>query len=241
MFESLLLASFVAGFLTVLAPCLLPLLPVVIGGTFASENNIKRGPYLVIASLLVSIIIFTLIIEFTSSFIYIPTEFWHYFAGILVLFVGLTFLFPSVWSGALISRFSVWSNKLLGKNIKRSGAVGDILIGSSLGPVFSACSPTYLLIIAIILPSGFFEGLLYLFAYVLGLGVVLLFIALLGQTAVEKLRILSKEKGYFKITLGIVMIIIAVAIFTGFDKKFGTFLFDAGFFDATQLEIDVRG
>ena len=53
------------------------------------------------------------------------------------------------------------------------------MVGLSLGPVFSSCSPTYAIILAVILPASFLTGLLNLFAYVLGLSIALLVIALL--------------------------------------------------------------
>ncbi|USN58208.1 MAG: hypothetical protein H6767_08005 [Candidatus Peribacteria bacterium] len=44
--------------------------------------------------------------------------------------------------------------------------LGSILVGISLGPVFSSCSPTYAIILAVILPTSFLFGLVNLFAYV---------------------------------------------------------------------------
>ena len=81
--ESLLIASFIAGFLTVLAPCLLPLLPVVIGG---SLGGAKRNAYIIIGSLLLSVIVFSIIIEGLSTLFYIPQDVWVYIAGALVFF-----------------------------------------------------------------------------------------------------------------------------------------------------------
>ena len=238
--ESLLVASFIAGVLTVLVPCLLPLLPVVIGGSLASDSTVKRNPYIIIGSLIASVVLFTIIIELTSSLFYIPQTFWEYFAGTLILLIGLTFIFPRMWGRLpFMANANIRSNQLLGKGVQRSGKMGDILIGLSLGPVFTTCSPTYLIIIAIVLPQGLLEGMIYLFAYALGLGVVLLFIALLGQTAVEKLGVFAKDSGWFRTTMGILMIIIALLIFTGLDKELATFLLDIGFIDVTQFELDI--
>ncbi len=237
--ESLLFASFVAGFLTVLAPCLLPLLPVVIGGSLVGGN--KRNPYIIIGSLLLSVVLFTLIIEGLSLLFYIPPYIWSYIAATLVLLVGLSFLAPSLWTNLpFIRKLANKSNTTLGKGTQRKGILGDVTIGASLGPAFSSCSPTFLIILAIVLPRGFFEGLLYLIVYALGLGVVLLFIALLGQKAIEKLNIFADGGGWFKKIMGIIMIIIAIMIYAGFDKTVGSLLLDIGLFDTTQLELMVQ-
>ena len=236
---SLLLASFVAGFLTVLAPCLLPLLPVVIGGSFASDSSEKRNPYIIILALLISVIVFTLIIQGISQFFFVPDTFWRNFSATLVLIVGLYFLFPNIWYKLpFIRNFSVVTGRSLGSSQQKKGLFGDIAIGVSLGPVFSSCSPTYLLILATILPRGFFEGLIYLIAYVVGLGVVLLFIALVGQIFVEKLTRLATRK-WFKYIIGIIMVVVAIMIYTGLDKDLAEFLLDAGFIDFTQFELNI--
>ncbi len=237
--ESLLIASFVAGFLTVLAPCLLPLLPVVIGGSLGGDKDTKRNPYVIIGSLLVSVVAFTLLVDGISSLIYVPQEFWRIFAATLVLFIGLTFLFPSIWFKLpFVSKFSISSNKALGRGVKKGGVLGDILIGGSLGPVFTSCSPTYFIIIATVLPSSFFDGLLYLSAYVVGLGVVLLFIALVGQVVIDKLSFFANDKGWFKRTIGVIMIVVALLIYTGIDKHISTSLLDFGFIDVTRFELE---
>ena len=238
--ESLLVASFVAGFLTVLAPCLLPLLPVIIGSSLSSTIEVKRNPYIIIGSLLLSIVVFTLIIQFLSSIFYIPQTVWTTIAATLIFIVGITFLFPAFWKRLpFVSRFYITSNATLGKGLQRKGTLGDIIIGFSLGPVFTSCSPTYFIILAVVLPVSILNGIGYLFAYALGLGTILLFIALLGQSLIEKMTFFADDKGYFKKIIGLLLILVAIAIYTGYDKHFATFTLEHGFFDVTQYEIKV--
>ena len=237
---SLLFASFVAGVLTVLVPCILPLLPVVVGGSITSSDGKKHNPYIIIGSLLVSIIIFTLVIQGISNYIYIPSETWNIVAAVLVFFVGITFLIPGLWHKIpFVSRFSISSNKAVSVGIKKQGITGDIILGAVLAPLFSSCSPTYLLILATILPASFFEGVVYLISFVLGLGTVLLLIALLGQVFVEKLYYIADERGIIRKVLGIIMILVAFAVFFGWDKDFAVFLLDNNFFNVTKFELEV--
>ena len=56
----LFLIAFIAGVLTVLAPCVLPLLPVIVGGSVSGGVNRARA-YTVALSLGVSVILFTLL------------------------------------------------------------------------------------------------------------------------------------------------------------------------------------
>jgi len=111
-----------------------------------------------------------------------------------------------------------------------------VIVGASLGPVFSSCSPTYFIILATVLPVTPFLGFIYLLSYALGLCLALLAVAFLGQKIINKLGIVANPDGWFKKSLGILFILVAIAIFTGFDKKLQTIILDNGFFDVTKIE-----
>jgi cytochrome c biogenesis protein CcdA/thiol-disulfide isomerase/thioredoxin len=230
-----LLISFVAGVLTVLAPCILPLLPVIIGGSAAGGSN-KRA-YTIIGSLIISIVIFTLLVKVSSVFLNVSPEFWKIFSGGILILLSVSYIFPSLWEKIpYLGKLSVSSNKALGKGFQKNTLWGDVLAGAALGPVFSTCSPTYFVILATVLPASFILGIVYLTAYALGLGIVLLLISLLGQRFADRLDVLSDPQGKFKKIIGALFLIVGLAIISGFDKKLSTTLLDAGFFDVTKVE-----
>jgi len=233
---TLLLISFIAGLLTVLAPCILPLLPVIIGGS-VQDSRSKFKPYVITASLGVSIVVFTLLLKFSTAFIDIPQSAWAYFSGVILVFFSLTMLFPSLWARMILKfNFEHASNECLAKASKKNSFVGDILMGAALGPVFSSCSPTYFIILATVLPQSFLVGLINLIAYALGLSIILLLIALLGQRFVGKISGLSNPDGWFKKTIGIIFLLVGLSVMTGFDKKIEAFVLDSGFFSAVGIE-----
>jgi cytochrome c biogenesis protein CcdA/thiol-disulfide isomerase/thioredoxin len=232
---TLFLVSFIAGVLTVLAPCILPLLPVVVGSS--ANGRSKLTPYVVIASLAISIIAFTFLLKVSTAFISIPPYVWSYLSGGILAVFGLTLLFPTLWEKIpLVSKLSLNSNKALGQGYQKKSLWGDALIGAALGPVFSTCSPTYFVILATVLPTSFFLGTLYLLAYVLGLALVLLLIALIGERLTKKLGGLADSRGYFKKIIGVLFVIIGLLIVLGLDKKIETKILDSGYFDVTKLE-----
>lgn len=159
---TLLFLSFIAGVLTVLAPCTLPLLPIIIGGSLQDEHS-RRKPLVITLSLAFSIIIFTLLLKFSAVLIDIPATMWSYISGGILIFFGIITLWP-IWWEKFSVRFNLTgkSNELLGAQIKKKTYWGEILLGASLGPVFSSCSPTYFVILATVLPQSFVVGLLYL-------------------------------------------------------------------------------
>ena len=121
------------------------------------------------------------------------------------------------------------SEKALFNQSKKEGYLPMILMGAALGPVFASCSPTYFLILGTVLPASFLIGLLNLVVYALGLSLVMFIVAFAGQKALGKLNIASDPKGKFKKGLGILFLLVAVAILTGFDKTIETKILDAGF------------
>lgn len=230
-----LIVSFIAGVLTVLAPCVLPLLPVVIGASAAGRSKVT--PYVVVGSLGVSIILFTFLLKASTVFIEIPPQSWMYLSGGILVLFGLTLLFPGLWEKIPgINKLSRSSNKALGAGYQKKSIWGDVLVGASLGPVFSTCSPTYFVILASVLPASFVEGTVYLLAYTLGLSLVLLLIALLGERFTQKLTVLSNPNGSFKKVLGALFIVLGLLIAFGIEKKIEAALLDSGFFDVTKIE-----
>lgn len=230
--------SFIAGVLTVLAPCVLPLLPVIIGSS-VSDTRSKLKPYIITLSLTVSVILFTLILKVATIFIDIPPTFWQYLSGGILIIFGLITLFPTHWEKLSIKfnlALSRKSNKILAEGVKKENFLGDIIIGASLGPVFSSCSPTYFVILATVLPQSFAKGLIDLIAYSIGLSLSLLLISKLGQKLVGRLEGVSNPEGWFKKTLGIIFLLVGLFVATGYDKVTQSYLIEKNIFDVTKIE-----
>jgi len=234
---ALLLISFIAGILTILAPCILPLLPVIVGHSITDSTPSRRRLFVVVASLALSVVAFTFILKVSTLFIDIPQDFWKWISGGIIFFFGITMVFPSVWERfSLANTISMKSNKVLTQGYQKDSVWGDVIIGASLGPIFSACSPTYFVILATVLPVSPLLGLVYLLAYVFGLSLALIVVALLGEKIMAKVGRVSDPRGWFKKIFGIIFILVAIGIITGYDKKLQLQILDAGFLDVTKIE-----
>jgi len=179
---TLLIASFVAGLLTILAPCVLPVLPVIIGGAMTSGKSGVRRPLIIVSALAISIFGFTILLKASTLLLGIPQSVWQFLSASIIIGLGVSYVFPTVWERlSLSSGAAVRSQEVLSSANRRDGAAGAVLTGAALGPVFTSCSPTYLFIVAAILPAEFWLGIAYLSAYVVGLALILLLAALLGS------------------------------------------------------------
>ncbi|MDP2656084.1 MAG: cytochrome c biogenesis protein DipZ [bacterium] len=220
--------SFIAGMLTILAPCVLPLLPVIIGTTAGSKNWWK--PLIVTTSLALSIVVFTLLLKASSLLIGIPQMFWTSISGGIVLIFGIFLLWPELWERiALAIRFNQGAQGGLAKAGIGESVGSAILIGAALGPVFSSCSPTYFVILATVLPVNFGVGVVYLLVYALGIILTLGIVGYFGQRLISHLEWATNPTGWFKRSMGILLILVGLAVMTGFEKKIETAILDAGF------------
>ena len=230
------IVSFVAGVLTVLAPCILPLLPVIVGGS-SLRSSTKQGvslwhPIIIIASLVVSIVVFTLLLKATTVLLGVPVMVWALISGCIVILFGINLLFPVLWEKVMLAtKFSLFANRHMGQSQQASGVKRDVLLGAALGPVFNSCSPTYALIVAVILPVSFVTGVGYLIAYSLGLGLVLLLISIFGGVLVSRLKWASNPNGVFQKVIGILFIVVGLSVILGLDKQVQTFVLDRGWYD----------
>ena len=224
----LLLGALVAGVLTTLAPCVLPLLPVIVGGSLdESSKRSRRRAYVITGSLGASVVVFTLVLKASTALIGIPTSVWQWMSGSILIALGLFSAFPSLWEH-ISMRLSLQrrSAERLAAARQREGIVGGILTGAALGPVFTSCSPLYGYVIVTVLPASFGQGIALLAAYVIGLCGTLLVIALLGQRAIGAARWAADPNGWFRRGLGWVFIAVGIVIIAGWDKDLQTWVIE---------------
>ncbi len=215
----LLITSCIAGVLTVLAPCTLSLLPVIVGGTLSGGSSLRRI-ITVTASLGVSVIAFTLLLKVSSVFVNVPQGVWQGISGAVIILLGFTMLFPRLWDTLpVLGALNRGSNRIIAQGYGKQDLFGDVLTGAALGPVFSSCSPTYFLILATVLPVSIATGFGYLLVYTLGLCGTLFCVALLGQRLVERLGVAADPQGWIKRGVDILFILIGASILTGFMQR----------------------
>lgn len=245
--------ALVAGVLTTLAPCVLPLLPVIVGGSMAAVPvpqtagvaavpaaggvpvaDVSRPPawssgtgraLIVCASLAASVLVFTLVLKASTALIGIPPQVWEWISGGVLIALGLVMAFPALWEHAS-ARMGLQrrAGERLAAANARGGVAGLVLTGAALGPVFTSCSPLYGYVIVTVLPAEPAYGLLLLVAYVVGLGGTLLAISVLGQRAVRGLRWAADPQGRFRRILGGVFVVVGVLVLTGWMKDIETWL-----------------
>jgi len=218
-----LLGALVAGVLTTLAPCVLPLLPVIVGGSLAGDVSRAaqtRRAVVVAASLGLSVAVFTLVLKGTTALIGVPPGVWRWLSGGILLALGAVMLFPGLWERASASlALASRSHAGLHTARRREGVGGQVLTGAALGPVFSSCSPLYAYVVVTVLPAEFGYGLTLLMAYCIGLSGTLLAVALAGQGLVRRVGWAADPRGWLQRSLGLVFVLVGIAVGLGWDRE----------------------
>lgn len=234
----LLLISFLAGILTILAPCVLPLLPVILGGSVGADTKDRARPYVIAVALAGSIVLFTLLLKVSTLLINLSPNVLTDISGGLVIALGVVSAWPEAWEWLMIElNWQAASQRLLGTGERNKGKyAGPLLVGVALGPVFASCSPTYAFILASILPHSFISGLIYLAVYSIGLALTLLLIALLGKRIISRFSWAVDTHSLFRRAIGILFICIGVLIISGHEVSVETWVANHLPFDETKIE-----
>ena len=205
--------GFVAGLITALSPCVLPVLPVLLAGSAAGG---PRRPYAIVAGLVVSFTLSVLFAAWVLDRLGLPLDVLRNVALALLFFVAATLIFPSF--GLLIER-------PLARFTRRSGrdVGGGFLLGTSLGLVMVPCAGPVLAAVAVVAASREvgIETLLLTLAYSLGHAVPLLAFAIGGQRA-GRLAAVRAHAVALRRGLGVVIAATALAITLNVDRHFTT-------------------
>lgn len=220
----LIVFAFLAGVVTILSPCILPVLPIILSSSIGDQNIGKARPFGVITGFILSFTFFTLFLSSIVKLIGIPAESLRVFSVIVIGLFGVTMLIPKFqyWTEILFSKLSQFLPQSQGK----TGFGGGILIGLSLGLLWTPCvGPILASVISLAITGSVnIEAVFITLAYALGTAIPMFFIMIGGQTALRKAPWLLQNSGAIQKVFGVLMILTALAIFFNLDRKFQTFV-----------------
>ena len=219
--------GFVAGLITALSPCVLPVLPVLLAGSAAGG---PRRPYAIVAGLVVSLTLSVLFAAWLLDLLGLPLDALRNVALALLFLVAATLIIPSF--GLLVER-------PLARFTRRSGRDlgGGFLLGVSLGLVMVPCAGPVLAAVAVVAASREVgvDTLLLTLAYSLGHAMPLLAFAIGGQRA-GRLTAVRAHAVALRRGLGVVIAATALAITLNVDRHFTTAV--PGYTKAVQENVE---
>ena len=209
----LLAIGFLAGVITAISPCVLPVLPILLAG---GASGGSRRPFAIVAGLVASFVTFTLLAAWLLDLLGLPRDLLRNLAIALLFVVAATLLVPRL--AALLERpFAALTRRRFGD----SG--GGFVLGISLGLVFVPCAGPVLAYITVAAASREVDAkaVFLTIAYAAGAAVPMLAVALGGQRAARRFRAPALRP-----ILGVVVAAAALAIVFNLDVRAQTALGD---------------
>jgi len=220
--------AFLAGILSILSPCVLPLLPVVLA---AAVSQHRLGPLALAAGLAVSFVAIGLFVATIGFSIGIDGGVLRTAAAVLMIGIGLVLVIPSLQARLALAGGPVanWAERRFG-GFSPAGLQGQFAVGLLLGAVWSPCVGPTLGAASLLAAQGKNLPQVALTMLAFGLGAVapLLALGTLSREALLRIRdrLLLTSKGA-KAALGVLLILIGLSIVTGIDKRIETQLVES--------------
>ena len=224
---TLIAIGFIGGLITGISPCILPVLPVIFfsgtqggdrpaaseTGAVATKVRPKRSvsetlrPYRVIAGLVLSFSVVTLLGSAALSLLHLPQDAIRWVALVALVAIGLGLIFPQ-FEALLEKPFSKLPQKQFGSGQSGFG------LGLALGVLYVPCAGPVLAAIVVAGATGTIglDTVALTLSFAVGATLPLLFFALAGQRVAERVAAFRRRQREIRIVGGIVTILLAVAL-----------------------------
>jgi len=230
--------AFLAGIITMLSPCILPVLPIVLSGSTIGN---KKYPLGIIFGFIISFTVFTLFLTTLVNVTGISVNFLRYFSIAVIFIFGLVLVVPSLkkYYELLISKLQnagakktetkdTKSEDAEEKPKKKTGFFGGFLVGTSLGLVWTPCvGPILASVIALAL-SGAVSGtaVLVTLAYATGTALPMMLIMYGGRGIFHSIPWLLNNLENIQKIFGVLLLAVAVAILFNLDRQFQIYILE---------------
>jgi cytochrome c-type biogenesis protein len=228
--------ALLAGIFSTLSPCVLPILPLVLG---AAATEHRLAPVALAGGLAVSFTAIGLFVATIGFAVGLDTALFRGVAAAAMIGLGAVLLLP-----ALQLRFATaagpvggWVESRYG-GLSTSGVKGQFALGLLLGAVWSPCVGPTLGAASLLAAQGrdLASVALVMAAFGIGAALPLLALGALSRNAISRLRsrlLRSGQRG--RMLMGVVFVSLGILILSGLDKRLEAVLVEASPAWLTQL------
>lgn len=220
--------SFLAGLVTILNPCVLPLVPILVASALGKS---RFGPFALAAGLVTSFTLFGFTVIVFGYSLGIDERAVRLFAGALLAVAGIVLLVPQTQAAlsAAAAPIANFGNQRLAR-LSGDGWQGQYAIGLLLGIVWAPCVGPTLGVAIAAASQGQDLAASFLIFLIFGLGVatsVLAFAYGSRKAMGERRKTLSLLAHYGKPLFGAALLVVGLMVVSGFDKVIEIALLDA--------------
>jgi cytochrome c-type biogenesis protein len=214
-----------AGAISVLSPCVLPLLPIVIASALSKH---RFGSLALAAGLALSFAAVGIFLATAGASLGLDDETFRRAAAVLMVLFGLVMLSARLQAGftRIGSVFAAGGQRALG-SVVGEGWSGQLLVGLLLGVVWSPCVGPTLGAATTLAAQGrnLAQIALLMIVFGVGAGLPLLILGSVSRATLTRIRgSLTSFGKVAKMALGCLFVMFGVFVLTGFDRQIETLL-----------------
>jgi cytochrome c-type biogenesis protein len=186
-----------AGVASVLSPCVLPVVPVIVAG---AEGKNRFRPFLIVLGLAITFMAMGAVSSLFGALLVGRTRYIELAGALVITIMGFIVLFDV----SIFKRFYRLSNI----RVKGEGRFSGLFLGMALGLVWVPCIGPFLSsILTMVGTSGqLAQGVILLAFYSLGLAIPMLAMAYSSHFLQDRLRALLRHEGVFRYVSGSILI-----------------------------------
>ncbi len=217
--------AFIAGVLSSLSPCVLPILPIVLGASVAAH---RFGPVALASGLALSFTAIGLLVATFGFAIGIDGGIFRMIGALLLLIFGLVLVAPALQLrvAVIAGPASNWIEQRFG-GFSTTGLSGQFALGLLFGAVWTPCVGPTLGAAALLAAKGQNLSHVFLVMLVFGFGAALPLLAFgtLSRAAFIRWRgVIAGSSKRGKLILGGIMLVFGVLILTGLNQTIEAYL-----------------
>ncbi len=211
------LIAVLAGILTIGAPCILPLLPILLGSSIGSQS--KTRPFFIAFGFVVMFTLVALGLSYFVTKLNLSPDALRNIAIVALGLFGLFMLWPAPFE-KLTSYLSSFTTKASGLSQQAgTGNLGGFVLGLILGLIWTPCAGPVLgsILTLIAIQQQTSQAAVLLIAYAIGAGIPMLIIAYGGQYITSKVRAIAPYTTRIQQIFGVLIILLALAMYFDYD------------------------
>lgn len=209
--------SFIAGILTIAAPCILLPLPIILGGSVG--QNSKARPLWITVGFILSFAGIALLANFLFQNLNVNPNILRTSAIVLLGIFAVFMIWPTPFEKLMTHTSSLINRAGRAGRAAGNGNFGGFILGLVIGIIWAPCAGPILgsILTLIALQKDTAQASLMLISYAFGAGLPMLVIAYGGQILTTKIRVIAKYSKKLQQIFGILLVFLAIAIYFQYD------------------------
>jgi cytochrome c-type biogenesis protein len=212
--------AFLAGILTIASPCVLPVMPILLGTSVEHPNRVR--PLYIIAGFILTFASFAMLLGAVSTTVHIAQQALRDTGIALLALSGMLRVWPVPYDW-LVSRLYPQMQRVLpiAPSNSRSGHSnsGGFVLGMSLGAVWTPCAGPVLasILLLVVKAQDLQWSALLLGLYAAGASIPMLAIIYGGQYVTQRVQVVARHTPRLQQVFGVLVILTAIAIYLQYD------------------------